>query len=125
MLLVDDMRLEGEGTVSTYKVTGDEFFLQGHFPGQPIVPGVILCEIMGQGSALLLAERLDGTTIPMFVGMDKVRFKHMARPGDVIETRAKLIETRGNIIFVEAKATVDGKLCCSAKLTVALVDKEQ
>ena len=124
MLLVDDMRLEGEESVSEYKVKGDEFFLDGHFPGKPIVPGVILCEIMGQGASILMQSRLDGTVIPVFVGMDKVRFKRMALPGDTIETRGKVVDVKGNIIFIETVARIEGDLCCSAKLTVALVKKE-
>lgn len=125
MLLVDDMSLEGDCSVSRYHVKGDEYFLQGHFPGTPVVPGVILCEIMGQGAAALLQERLDGTVLPVFAGMERVRFKQMARPGDVIESKARLLEVRGNMVFFESKATIDGKLCCSAKLTVALMPNEQ
>ena len=124
MLLVDRMEMDGEYCVSEYKVRGDEYFLQGHFPGMPVVPGVILCEMMGQGSSLLLRERLDGKIVPMFIGMENVRFKHPVHPGDVVQSRAKILQIRGNLIFIESKATVNGQLCCTAHLSVALVNQQ-
>ena len=60
MLLVDDVTMEGETAIGHYHVRGDEYFLQGHFPGYPVVPGVILCEIMGQCSAPLMLDELPG-----------------------------------------------------------------
>lgn len=124
MLLVDETKKEGEYCISSYLVKGDEPFLSGHFPGMPVVPGVILCEMMGQGSALLLNGRLDGSVIPMFAGMENVRFKQIVRPGDTVVTKSRLIDIRANVVFIDARATVNGKLCCSAHLTVALVKKE-
>ncbi|MDD5950904.1 MAG: 3-hydroxyacyl-ACP dehydratase FabZ [Bacteroidales bacterium] len=123
MLLVDEMHLEDDECVSRYEVKGDEFFLQGHFPSLPIVPGVVLCEMMGQGAALLLVDQLDGESVPMFVGMENVRFKHTVHPGDIVETRSKLLCVKANLSFIESKATVRGQLCCSAKLSVALTKK--
>ena len=125
MLLVEEGYLDEEGkSHGFYTVKGDEFFLQGHFPGNPVVPGVILCEIMGQGSSILIKSLLDGTVYPVFVGFDKVRFKRMAKPGDTILTKGKITDSKGNIIFVETTSTIEGEICCSAKLTVALVKKD-
>ena len=89
MLLVDSIVVETEtaadGTeqhyaVATYKVRGDEFFIQGHFPDYPVVPGVILCEMMAQSCALLLGDEIKSKR-PLYTGIDNVRFKHQVRPG--------------------------------------------
>ena len=89
MLLVDEITVDEEGTAhGLYRVRGDEFFLQGHFPGNPVVPGVILCEIMAQACGLLIGDEIKGKT-PVYTGLDKVRFRNSVRPGD--ETVADLI----------------------------------
>ena len=75
MLLVDEITMDENNVAhGIYHVRGDEFFLQGHFPGQPVVPGVILCEIIAQSCALLLGDALKGKT-PFYTGIDKVKFK--------------------------------------------------
>ena len=125
MLLVDEADVIDENT-SKGKLTirGDEFFLQGHFPGNPVVPGVILCEAMAQASCVLLGERAKGTT-PYFTKMDNVKFKNKVLPGDTLETVCTLVKSRGAFYFVEAKGYVDGKLCASAAFAFALVKNEE
>jgi 3-hydroxyacyl-[acyl-carrier-protein] dehydratase len=108
---------------ATYRVRGDEFFLQGHFPDNPVVPGVILCEIMAQSSSMLIKELLIGRT-PFYAGIDNVRFKKQVKPGDTIEVTTRITRQRGLIFFIEAKAEVNGELCTQGDLTFALVDNE-
>jgi len=123
MLLIDTTERDGEVIRSTYHIRGDEFFLQGHFPDMPVVPGVILCEIMAQSSALIVGDGLKGHT-PFYAGLDKVRFKHMVRPGDTVEVIAKPTAIRGAMYIISAEARVDGKVACRGELTFYLMDNK-
>ena len=73
---------------------GDEFFLQGHFPGNPIVPGVILCEILAQSACVLLDEGLKDGAIPVYAGLDKVRFRSPVKPGDDCRPECRSTQAR-------------------------------
>lgn len=125
MLLVEEAEVVDEVT-SKGKITikGDEFFLKGHFPGNPVVPGVILCEMMAQASCVLLGDKAKGKT-PFFTKMDNVKFKNTVRPGDTLESECTLTKSRGPFHFVSAKGYVDGKLCVSADFSFALIDNDK
>ncbi|MCD8373848.1 MAG: beta-hydroxyacyl-ACP dehydratase, partial [Oscillospiraceae bacterium] len=86
MLLLDSATREGGEAHGVYHVKGDEWFLQGHFPGNPVVPGVVLCEILAQSVCVLLAGEMSEGKTPMYTGLDKVRFKSPVKPGDTFET---------------------------------------
>lgn len=129
MLLVDSVELvteqdkEGKDVLvayGTYTVRGDEFFLQGHFPDYPVVPGVMLCEMMAQSCALLLGEEIK-SKLTFYTGIDNVRFKGQVRPGDVVKTKSCIVDRRQSLIFVNAQASVDGKVCCKGDLNFALI----
>jgi len=129
MLLVDEINIvqdeNGDRIAKAfYLVTGYEFFLDGHFPNKPVVPGVILCEIMGQSSSILMKEELIGRT-PFFTGMTDVRFKRPAIPNDTLEITARIYNRRALIFFVEASVHIKGELCASGKFTFALVDNDR
>lgn len=122
MLLVDEAALDEQGrAVGRYTVKGDEWFLQGHFPGNPVVPGVILCEIMAQSCCVLFAEEAVGKT-PYYTGLDKVKFRRKVLPGDTIEMTCEVTKHKGPFYFVSGKGTVQGELAISAEFSFALID---
>ena len=107
--------------VARYQVTGDEAFLAGHFPGNPILPGVIQLEALAQAGALSLATdaRFDGK-LALFGGVEKVRFRRVVRPGDelLLSVQIERLSARGG--WAQGRATVEGDLACEARLFFAL-----
>ncbi|WP_050699073.1 3-hydroxyacyl-ACP dehydratase FabZ family protein [Anaeromassilibacillus senegalensis] len=120
MLLLDEASLTGENLAEgKYTVRGDEWFLQGHFPGNPVVPGVIQCEMMAQTCCVLFAEDVKGHT-PLFGGLDKVRFKGQVKPGDTIVFRCSTVKHRGPFYFAQGEGFVNDTLVVKAELSFAV-----
>ncbi len=120
MLLVDEAELsEPNKARGSYTVRGDEWFLEGHFPNNKVVPGVILCEIMAQISSVLVADRINGAT-PYFTGLDRVRFRQKVVPGDMLLVESALVREKPPFYFAEAKGMVNGKVCVSAAFSFVL-----
>ncbi len=112
MLLVDEVIEQTEKRIVCRKTfSNDDYFIQGHFPGFPLVPGVILCECCLQSGAILLSQFTpkDGS-VPVATRIDGAKFKRMVRPGDTIEIDITLNEVVSNAYFMTGKVTVDGKL---------------
>ena len=122
MLLVDRSEQTEEGVVSEYTVPDNPYYTRGHFPGNPIVPGVILCEIMAQGSVLLFSERLHDH-LALYAGMDKVRFKKQVHPGDKVTVRSTIDRCRGQFIQVKSTAYVGSEVCAQGQLSFMLTQK--
>jgi len=122
MLLIEEAELQDGVSVAKYTVRGDEFFLQGHFPANPVVPGVILCEMMAQ-SACLLVDVKDGENYtPFFTSMNNVKFKNKVVPGDCIVLKSEIQKQKGIFYFVKSAAYVNDVLCASGELSFALVE---
>ena len=127
-LLIDEVvELEpGRRVVARKHVREDEWYLAGHFPGRPVMPGVLIVEAMAQtGAVAVLAEEENRGRIALFAGIDDVRFKRIVEPGDTLELECELEQVRGPIGRGKARATVDGELAVRGTLTFAVGDPQE
>ena len=125
MLLVDEvLELEpGQRVVALKTVTEEN--CAGHFPGNPIMPGVLMVEALAQaGAVAALSLEENRGRLALFAGIDDVRFKRIVRPGDVLRLECTLETVRGPIGRGKAKATVDGELAVRGTLTFAVGDEQ-
>jgi 3-hydroxyacyl-[acyl-carrier-protein] dehydratase len=113
----------GSRVVARKQVRDDEWFLTGHFPGRPIMPGVIIVEAMAQcGAVAVLADEASRGKLALFAGIDDVRFKRMVLPGDELELTCELERMRGPVGRGKATATVDGELAARGTLMFAVTE---
>jgi 3-hydroxyacyl-[acyl-carrier-protein] dehydratase len=124
LFLDEVMVLEpGARVVARKQVREDEWFLAGHFPGRPIMPGVIIVEAMAQaGAVAVLADEANRGKLALFAGINDVRFKRMVLPGDELELTCELERMRGPVGRGKATATVDAELAARGTLTFAVTD---
>jgi 3-hydroxyacyl-[acyl-carrier-protein] dehydratase len=122
LLLDEVLELEpGKRVVAKKTVKPDEWYLTGHFPGRPVMPGVLIVEAMAQaGAVAVLSEEENRGKIALFAGIDDVRFKRIVEPGDEIEIECTLEVVRGPIGRGKARASVGGKLAARGTLTFAV-----
>ena len=114
---------EGNNIHAVLNVRHESLFLEGHFPGNPIVPGVILIEAMGQASGILGFVTMNKTpeegSIYVLAGVDKVRFRKRVRPGDNIDLYSKVVSEKRGIWKFDCKAELNSELICSATILCA------
>lgn len=119
-LLVDYIEdyMPGEYAVGYKCVTFREDFFQGHFPQEPVMPGVLILEALAQtGAVAILSKPENHGKIAYFGGIDKCRFKTKVQPGDKLRLETKIIKQKGPVGIGEAVATVDGKVAVKVELT--------
>ncbi|MDP1808856.1 MAG: 3-hydroxyacyl-ACP dehydratase FabZ [Actinomycetota bacterium] len=122
-LLIDEIvELQpGKRAVGTKNVTADEWFFQGHFPGYPIMPGVLIIEALAQtGAVVILSLPEHAGKIVLFARIDKVKFKREVKPGDRLLLEVDITRWRGKIGKGLAQATVNGELVAEAELTFSV-----
>lgn len=120
---------ENESLVGYKNVTIGEQIFEGHFPGHPIYPGVMILEGMAQAGGILafksmnLSEEEAAAKVVYFMSIDGAKFRNPVRPGDRLEYRMKVVKHKGAIWILEGKAYVDDVLCSEAELKAMIVDK--
>ncbi len=123
-LMVDEVEeyVPGESATAYKNVDASEWYFQGHFPGNPIMPGVLITEALAQtGAVAILSLAENQGKNALFGGIDKLKFKKMVVPGERLKLEVKIIKKKGPIGVGEGIATVDGKLAAKGEFTFAVV----
>jgi 3-hydroxyacyl-[acyl-carrier-protein] dehydratase len=108
-------------------VSYNEPWSQGHFPGRPVMPGVLIIESLAQLGGILAyaSEPFDPhTSLMYFLGIDKAKFRHVVTPGDKLDLVVEVMHHRSNVWKLRGEATVDGTLCASGELLASIVDRD-
>ena len=128
MLLVDRVTQfeSGKSLTAIKNVSINEPYFNGHFPGQPIMPGVLIIEAMAQATGLLgfrtMGEEPQTDMLYILVGVDKVKFKQQVVPGDQLELHAELLRHKGKLWIFKTEASVDGEIVASAEIKCAAAE---
>lgn len=124
-LMIDEVEdyIPGESATAYKYVDQNEYYFKGHFPGNPIMPGVLIVEALAQtGAIAILSMKENKGKNALFGGIDKLRFKKQIVPGDKLKLQVEIIKKKGPIGIGKVIATVDGKVAVKGELTFAIVD---
>ncbi len=129
MLLVDRiLEIEpGKRIVGLKNVSANEQFFQGHFPGAPVMPGVLIVEAMAQCAAVLFLRDIEDRErkLFLFAGLDKARFRRPVVPGDQLRLECELLQKRSNTVRMRGVATVDGVVVAEAEMLSVMTERPQ
>ncbi len=119
-LFVDEvLEISNDRILAKKNVKEDEYFFTGHFPGEPIMPGVLMVEAIAQaGGVMLLRSRRNA--IPLFMAIDKVRFRKIVKPGDTLILEVRLVQDRGKVVKITGTAKVNDTLACEATILAGI-----
>jgi 3-hydroxyacyl-[acyl-carrier-protein] dehydratase len=128
-LLIDRVEQirKGESALGIKNVTINEPFFQGHFPAEPVMPGVLIVEAMAQTAAVMVVETLgmiDEDLLVYFMTLDNCRFRAKVAPGDVLELEVRITRSRGKVFRFAGKSRVGGKLAAEAEFSAMIIDKD-
>jgi len=129
ILLVDRVLelVAGESAVSLKNVTMNEPHFMGHFPGFPVMPGVLIVEAMAQTAAIVVVEDMGAAAegkVVYFMTIDNARFRRPVTPGDALHIHVTKTQSRANVWKFKGEAKVDGKVCAEATFSAMITDKE-
>ena len=125
-LFVDEVTslVPGERATGWWRLSGEEWFFPGHFPGRPTLPGVLMAEAIAQlGAIAVLTDERYAGRLPLFGGLDRARFRRQVVPGDVLETEVELTRMSSRAGKGKGVARVDDELACECELMFVLVDR--
>ena len=124
-LFVDEVTelVPGERVRGRWRLRGDEPFFEGHFPGLPTVPGVLMCEAIAQlGAVALLSDERYAGRLPLFGGLDRARFRRQVRPGDTLELEVEMTRLSSRAGRGSGRALLDGKVAAECDLMFVIAD---
>lgn len=128
-LFIEKIVDRSENSITTSKkLTGDEDFFRGHFPGSPVFPGVLMCEAVFQTGALLMSlkgQGTEGNKKALVTRIQGAKFKNMAKPGDELNITVDFVEMLANAAFMKGKITAGGKTIMSIEFAATLVENSE